>query len=252
MRAIGLSSKLRCCITVVLALTALPLLAATAQDISYLTEDYPPSNFVEDGAVRGYAVDLLKSIWRHMNVPEQRIEVVSWARGLNMVETRPDTMLFAMTRTHERDARFQWVGPIATHDYALVGRTTQPIKVRSVRDAKGHRIGVMRQDVGHRILLELGFDDSQLEKAADIKHLLRLLKADRIDLICVSTEVLATQTHQEGFRAKELTPRLYLRKTPFYYAFSKDTDPALVQQFQRALQELDTERRQILKRYGVN
>jgi len=53
--------------------------ASGPENLTYLTEDYPPSNYLENGVLKGVAVDVLKALWMKMGVKEQPIEVSNWA-----------------------------------------------------------------------------------------------------------------------------------------------------------------------------
>ena len=235
----------------VLAAGALHAAPSGAESISYLTEDYPPSNYVENGELKGYAVELLKLVWRTMGVVEQKIEVTNWARAFNQLETTPNSMLFAMTRNAEREQKFQWVGPIFENRYVLIGRTERKLSLAGPADAANYRVGVIRQDVGHKLMLEFGAKDEALEKVADLRQLVKMLKANRIDLICASATILPAFASYGDFKAADLAVVATVKSAPLYYAFSKEVDSALVAAFQRALKGLNKERLQLLKTAGV-
>lgn len=221
------------------------------EQLTYLTEDYPPSNYLEDGKLKGYATDLLRALWKRMGVPEQPIEVTNWARAFNRTETTPDTVLFATTRNAEREARFQWVGPIYQNKYVLVGRSGRVFDVTTTADAGKYRVGVIREDVGHKLMLEAGLADGKLEKVADFRQLVKMLAADRVDLLCVSATLIPEFTHWGNFKPGDLQRVQLVKEVALYYAVNKDTDPALVKRMQAALSALEPERRRVLKAYGL-
>lgn len=224
---------------------------AGPESITYLTEDYPPSNYVEDGKLKGYAVDLLRALWKQMGVAEQPIEVTNWARAFNRLETTPNTMLFAMSRNAERVAKFQWVGPIYQNRYVLVGLARRDFAIQSTADAARYRVGVIREDVGHKLLLEAGLADARLEKVSDFRQLVKMLAADRIDLLCVSNTLIPQFAQQSSLKPADVKPVHVVRESEIYYALHKDSDPALVKRFQTTLKALEPERRRILKNYGL-
>lgn len=201
----------------------------TAAELRYLTEDYPPYNFEEDGEMRGISVDLLRLIWKEMNIPEQPIRLVPWARGYRLVQDRPGTVLFAMGRTADREDLFRWVCPIMTNRQVLIGRKDQNIQIQSLAEAKRYRIGTILKDLGDSLLAQAGFDN--LEPVSDIRLNLRKLNAGRIDLIAYG---------ENGFWNHVESPEDYeivfaLKTSQACYAFHRDTPEALVADFQRAL-----------------
>ena len=220
------------------------------EQIKYFTEDYPPSNFVEKGEIKGYAVDLLKAMWRQMKVAEQPIEVTNWA-AFNHVESTPNTMLFAMTRNAERENKFLWIGPIYNNRYVLIGRADRKYAVSTPADAVRYRVGVIRDDIGQKLMLEAGVPENKLEKVADFRQLVKMLKADRIDMIAATITVLPSFAGYGDFKASELKPLATVKDAPLYFAFNKDTDARLVARFQNALRAVEPERRRTLKKYGL-
>jgi polar amino acid transport system substrate-binding protein len=222
----------------------------TPQKIVYLTEDYPPSNYMENGELKGIAVEVLKAMWAKMNVPAQKIEVINWARGYKQTETVPNTMLFAMTRTPERENKFQWVGPIYRGSYVLYSRSDKRIPLKTAGQAASYKVGVLREDLGHKLMLEAGIADGQLEKVAQVQQLVKMLNAGRIDLMCVYADTLTQYARQQGLDPATFVLELTLKENTMYYALNKATSPAVVGQFQRALSTIDRERRQIVKAYG--
>lgn len=225
--------------------------AASPEQISYLTEDYPPSNFVENGQLKGYAADLLKAMWRQMRVPLQPIEVTNWARAFHQLETTPNTMLFATSRTTERENKFLWVGPIYQNRYVLIGRAERKYELSTPLDAAKYRVGVIRDDIGQKLLVEAGLNEAKLEKVADFRQLVKMLKADRIDLICASNTVLPTFVSYGDFKATDLQQVITVKESALYYAFNKETNPLLVERFQSALKVVEPERKRLLKQFGL-
>ena len=226
-------------------------IATRPEHITYLTEDYPPSNFVENGELKGYATDLLKAMWRQMKVPPQPIEVTNWARAYNQLENTQNTMLFATSRTAERENKFLWVGPIVKNRYVLIGRTDRKIELATPADAAKYRVGVIRDDIGQKLLVEAGLSEAKLEKVADFRQLVKMLKADRIDLICASNTVLPTFVSYGDFKVKELHAVSTIKNIELYYAFNKDTNPHLIERFQEALKAVEPDRKRFLSQFGL-
>lgn len=94
-----------------------------AAPLQLYTEEYAPVSFSRAGKAAGMATEVVEEILRRQG-QAANIQVVPWARGYQTVLRTPDSALFATIRSTEREASFQWVGPILqTHDgfYALKG-----------------------------------------------------------------------------------------------------------------------------------
>jgi len=225
------------------------LTAAGPENLLYITEDYAPSNFVEEGELKGVAVELLETLWAHMGVAEQPIHVYPWARGYQMVLTRPDTVLFAMTWTEDREPFFKWVGPIYRGRYSLISLSGTDLSIPAIDEAKGLRIGVIREDLGEKLLEAEGFTASLLHRVSYIGQLVQMLEAGRLDLICVYEDTIHQFASRAGTPSHRYETKLVLTETVMYYAFNRETDDSLVAGFQNALDEIDDQRRLIVERY---
>ena len=47
----------------------------------YLTENFPPFNYIENDELKGFSVELLKLIWKELGVKPQKIEIYPWSVG---------------------------------------------------------------------------------------------------------------------------------------------------------------------------
>lgn len=92
--------------------------SSSLDDIAWYTEEYPPWNYTENGELKGYYVDVLLDLWKQVgiNKTKEDIKVIPWARGYHYLKTDPNTALFSMARTEEREKLgILWVGPLETN-----------------------------------------------------------------------------------------------------------------------------------------
>jgi polar amino acid transport system substrate-binding protein len=186
-----------------------------------------------------------------MGVPEQPIQVLNWPRAYKQTQQTPNTVLFAMVRNAQREPLFQWLGPIYRSEYQLISLTRRRFPLTSTRDAAPYRVGVLRDDYGNTFLTGAGVPESHLEKVNDVGQLVQMLQAGRIDLICTGSDTLHVYTTQQHLDPATFTvEQTFTNNMVLYFAFSKTTDPKLVHHFQLALNNMDAERRRIVKGYG--
>lgn len=220
-------------------------------DLTYLAEDYPPANYMENGQLKGASVELLKKIWEKMGVPEQPIKVVPWARGYNLVQQEKNTVLFTMSRNEAREKLFKWVGPIFKARHVLIGMADADIQINSLEDAKKYTIGTIREDIGETTLLEAGFDRDKLESVARLEQNMKKLMSGRVDLISQSEESVRDFIALRKYAPQKFKTFWVINERGNYYAFHKETPDALIQKFQTALDSLETERQEITARYNM-
>ena len=210
------------------------------ENLVYITEDYPPYNYLQNGRVQGPSVELLLAITREMGQPidRQNIAVMPWARGFRELQQGPGRVLFVTTRTAEREHQFQWAGPI-THDYvALIASRSKKLRITSAAQLQGLRIGLVRDDVAEEYLQKFNIDPGFVTRGTSSALLARMLVADRIDLWPIDPRGATTILKHIGANPADYQVVANLHAAPLYFAFSADVDPELVAAFQHTLDRL--------------
>ncbi|MGB5746824.1 MAG: transporter substrate-binding domain-containing protein, partial [Desulfobacterales bacterium] len=95
----------------ILLIVLLPVTNGLAQELTIVSEENPPFNFIKDGILTGSSTEIVREIMRRLNLPAE-IQVLTWARGYQLALSRPNVVLFSTARTQEREHLFHWVGPI--------------------------------------------------------------------------------------------------------------------------------------------
>ncbi len=214
------------------------------ESLMYLTEEYPPFNFMENGTARGISIELLKEITRRMGDPvkDDDIRFMPWTEGYRTALQEKNTVLFSTARVPEREHLFQWVGPIHTYQDVLFALTNREMVIRGPEDLKGYRIGVIADDVTILELEAIGVNETQLVTATDTPALVRMLSDNEIDLLCQSEPAVryfvARETGDPGFLRVVYT----LEGHELYYAINRATSEALVASFREAYQAAVTEK----------
>lgn len=217
--------------------------AQTLDDLTLITENYPPYNFHKDGELQGIAVDLIVEMFKRAGskLEPASMKLWPWARGYRQVLRKQDTVLFSTTRTAEREKLFSWVGPIAPTAIGLIAHKSRKITVSGIADAKKFKIGVIIDDVGEQLLLEQGFDVSNLDRVSgsDVTLLsIKKLLVGRIDLWSYERNVAMWEIKDKGFNPDDFEVVHVLGGGELYYAFNPDTSSALISQLQRSLDQM--------------
>ncbi|MGE4290776.1 MAG: substrate-binding periplasmic protein [Desulfovibrio sp.] len=223
---------------IIFSLFATPLARATEpEDLTYLTEDYYPFNYERDGRLQGLSVDLLRETWKCMGVAEQPISLLPWARAYDMVQSDPDTMLFAMARNDSREHLFLWAGPISEAHFVLTGLRGRHLQAQSIDDLRAYTVGTVIKDISD-LLLEPYMDRIHVVPVTCMEYNLRKLLAGRIDLISYEESAMRRFLIRHGFSPSDFETVFLLQDMDVYYAFNRGTDPALVARFQQALDQV--------------
>ena len=213
--------------------SAQPLLSA---ELTILTENLPPLNYVKDGVLVGPSVEIVKEIQKRVGSSEE-IKVYPWARAYKMALEDENVVLFGMTHTKVREDIFKWVGPLATKRDILVAKKGSGIIINSLEDAKKvKRIGTLRDDTRERLLKSHGF--TNLESVSDEQKNAKKLVLGRIDLWAYKKPGLKTVCELAVVDYNELEEVFHLREIDVSIAFSKKTSDSIVQKWRNAFNEM--------------
>lgn len=223
------------------------------ESLDFITEEFPPYNYTESGIARGITVDILLEAATIAGLPIERRDIRSlpWARGYQMARRGPGVLLFSMARTDERGPQFKWVGPIMPSRIVLLARRDRQLSVARPADLSAYRIGVIRDDVGHHLLNNLGISDNNLHISASAIQLANLLHNSRIDLWAYDETTAYWFIRNLDMHSADFAPVHVLKESAMYYAFSLDTDAVQLTRLQNGLNALKQQPRyqQILDSY---
>jgi polar amino acid transport system substrate-binding protein len=218
--------------------------------LTYLTEEWAPFNYQEDGTVTGISVEILEAVFRDIGVNRSRadVRVVPLADGFEAARNETGIVLFSIVRTPEREPYYKWAGPFTKASFVLFAPMSRNITIATPADLNRYRIGTVDGTIENDLLVNQGVNVSQLVNGQTPADLLRMLEAGEIDLW--ATGDLAGR-HQMLKTAAD--PNAYeivytLSENDFYYIFSRDVPDTLVRAFQYAL---DTVRDQ-MDMYGIS
>ena len=224
---------------IVASLLVVSVQPALSQELTILTENLPPLNYVENGVLVGPSVETVREIQRRVGSDEP-IQVYPWARAYKMSLEQENVVLFGMTHTEARHDQFKWIGPLATKRDILVARKGSGIKIDSLEDAKKvKRIGTLRDDTRERLLESLGF--TNLEPVSDEQINAKKLVLGRIDLWTYKIPGLRTVCELAGVDYNQVEEVYHLREINVDIAFSKKTADSIVEKWRSAFADMVTD-----------
>ena len=207
-----------------------------SKQLTILTENLPPLNYLRNGVLVGPSVEIVKEIQRRVGSHEE-IRVYPWARAYKMALEDENVVLFGTTYTKVRHDKFKWIGPLATKRDILVAKKGSGITINSLDDAKKvKRIGTLRDDTRERLLKRHGFIN--LEPVSDEQKNAKKLVLGRIDLWTYKIPGLKTVCELAGVDYNEIEEVYHLRKIDLMIAFSKKTSDSIVQKWRNAFNEM--------------
>lgn len=202
--------------------------------ISVVTEQAYPLQYSENNKVVGEATELVHAVLKASNV-DYDISLLPWARAYQRALSEPNTLIYSIARTEQREQKFKWIGTVTTLDYFLVALDTleleQPITLDSLKKLK---IGVRRNSATHQYLEKQGFNNLYL--VSNPGQNINMLNSKRIDLFPANYTHFKQSCLRLAVDCENLRPVFKLEgvSTSLYFAFSNATDDALVDRVRQA------------------
>ncbi len=205
--------------------------------VQLVTEVFPPYQQMQDKTISGWSVDIVRQIMTAAQLPYQ-IDVMPWARAFKTARSTPDTLIFSLLRTEERESQFAWIAPLCPMRVSFYTSSHRPeVQADGLNSALKYVVGVENGQANYHFLREQGFRESRNLVVVGHNHQLQqMLELGRIDLMLVS-DIYVQQLPDRGaglrrvFTAHALEKYLYLAAHPA-------TSPVLLEKLQKAWQQV--------------
>lgn len=202
-----------------------------AQELTVYTEILPPFQIVKGEQVEGTASDNVKQILSAGQL-DFHIQAVPWARAYNTVKDTPNTFLYSINRTPEREKYFHWIAVVAEIGNSFIGLSNKDLTINSVNDAKNYVTGVVRAGYSQSTLLEQGFiENENLYVVADLAQQISLLLKGKIDVLFTDIQSVKYSLSQQGLDPN-LVKIIYSQKDwtrDLYLVANIDTEPHILE-----------------------
>lgn len=188
---------------------------------------------LEGKRVIGIATDKVREAMRRADI-DYTIEILPWKRAYLVAQQRRDACVYSTSRTPDREALFKWVGPTDVGQWVMMGRADRKLKLRSLEDARGLRIGTYNGDARDGYLRGLGFRvDAANEDLANAGKLL----LDRIDLWAAGLRGGSTILSRYGYD-KKIVPLLVFKHIELYLACNRGVPDEVVDRLNAAFKSI--------------
>ncbi|MGB5868284.1 MAG: ABC transporter substrate-binding protein [Arcobacteraceae bacterium] len=220
--------------------------------IQPLTEIWTPYQMESKEGLTGISVDLVKEIQKRVG-NNKKIELTTWNRAYHITQNKQGYALFLTTRSQQRENLFRWVGPISSMKLVFFkNKKRDDLKIKTLDDAKKvHSIVVAKKTIAHEKLLEYGFTNLEVNSLAN--NSFTKLREDKIDLYPIEYDAFMYKLKNMKLE-NEIVPvqmKDPIYESQLYIAFHKDTDESIIQNWQKALDDMkkDGTYKKILNKY---
>ncbi|NCC25396.1 MAG: transporter substrate-binding domain-containing protein [Deltaproteobacteria bacterium] len=229
--------------------------ASPLDSLKLYTEYYPPYNYEEKGELKGIFIDVFERIFTmsESKLTKNDISLDEWSVGYNAALNNDNTIIFACTRTTQRENLFKWVGPIIENRSVLYAKKSRGIVINSLSDIKNknYKIGVVRDDVGHQLLQnENVSEEFFVVRGFPALNLMDLYRDD-IDAWSYSEGVAMWMSAFYGMDSKNFNSVYVINEGQLYIALNKKISQNVVDILQKSLDELKAngELEEIISKY---
>jgi ABC-type amino acid transport substrate-binding protein len=182
-------------------------------DIRWYTEDYPPISFKYNGQTYGVAYDILKEAYAQLGwqLNAQNITVAPWPRVYKSIIDNSRACAFTVAYTKKRALLFNYAGLVLPNTIALIAHKDSDISKAQIKSNHDLKFGVVKNDIGHQMLLEYGIPEERFVYLKTGLELVRMIDYKRVDLIAYGDEI--TRFH---FQQAQIDPSNYIVIMPLY------------------------------------
>jgi polar amino acid transport system substrate-binding protein len=223
-----------------LAFPCLFLAAPGVNALTLVTEENPPFNYTEQGKVVGVSTDVVTELGKRASIPLQ-IKSMPWEQAYVAAQRDKETCIYSTARLDNREQIFTWIGPIATNQWVLIGKSDFA-GLKRLEDARKYRVGVVAKDAKIEFLMSKGVTDlREVNDDGLVPPRLMLGKDDPNHLDLWATSAYGARRTAARANVKDIKLILNLRRVPLYLACGRNTAPetvkALNQAFDRAVKD---------------
>jgi polar amino acid transport system substrate-binding protein len=161
------------------------------------------------------------------------LESMPIPRALAAGAAAPGGCLVGLTRTPEREAHFQWIGPLASGALTVYARGDETRPLRDGSDLRGHSVVVQRESAAANWLRQQGIAPQEANHALSA---LRMLQAGRVDFWLANNLMADPVIQAEG--GAPVRPHLVVARIDVYIACHPGTAPDAMARLQQAIQRL--------------
>ncbi|MCG7534035.1 transporter substrate-binding domain-containing protein [Pseudoalteromonas sp. OOF1S-7] len=215
---------------------------AYAYTLTLVTENFAHYQYVNgEGELVGYAAEKVVAVLNEAQVDYQ-LSIDNWSISYNSAKRDPNTCIFSIAKSEQRNALFSWVFPIGAFTTSFYALKTANIRIDTLEQARQYKIAVIRDNFSHQYLKSQGFvEGQQLLLIQSFDKIFQLLATRRniVDLVILSDAQFEHKSKSEPM-SSELEPVMTINNmnSQLYFACNKKVPERIIDRIQAAYQRL--------------
>ena len=217
------------CSVLLLAFVMAPKAHAAQTEYHFYTEHLPPYSYMQNDRVTGINAELVLTLCQRLEL-SCTISILPWRRAFGQAQLKQHSGVFSTTRAEDREALFQWVGPIASeHGYLFRLKNRAEVNPANLEQAKSYVLAVARGGRLETYFKNHGFTyDTNMIGFSSRTESIPLFLAKKIDLLAGSKRALASWMKEQNMPADTAEPLFRLNNVGEHYLALNLQFPAIV------------------------
>ncbi|MDD4504955.1 MAG: transporter substrate-binding domain-containing protein [Sulfurospirillaceae bacterium] len=203
----------------------------------------PPFNFRDKGEVQGLGVDLLNASLSSLRpkLSQEEIRLDVWKDVYAGALAHPSSFLISTARLKEREALFQWVGPLATVKLGFIAKKTTTLPKGDLHQIVSKlKIATIKETAAERMLLQMLGSNTNVSVVRLSTPLqgYKMLENGRIDALVYTDIPFVYYLVSEAQDPKQYHMLYLLEESYYYIAAGKDVPKSQIAIMQTQLDRL--------------
>lgn len=203
----------------------------------------PPFNFRDKGEVKGLGVDLLNASLSSIRptLSQEEIKLDVWRDMYAAALAHPSSFLISTARLKEREALFQWVGPLATVKLGFIAKKTTTLPKGNLKQiASKLKIATIKETAAERMLFQMLGADANVSviRLSTPLQGYKMLEYGRIDALVYTDLPFVYHLVTEAQDPNQYHMMYLLEESYYYIAAGKDVPKSQIAMMQTQLDRL--------------
>lgn len=215
-----------------------------AAKLTVVTENFAPAQYLDaNNNLVGDAADKVRLALDSAGI-DYSISVNDWSMAYNIALRDPQTCIFSISRSPERENNFIWFAKLAQFDTNFYSLKSKGISLTNLEQAKQYRIAVLKDNYSHHYLLSKGFKENEnLMLFSSFDNIFKIIqtRSSSIDLVVIPAQrINHEQSHLLNKLQLESLMPINAHQAPLYFACNKNLPDNVKQQLSAAFSSYES------------
>lgn len=212
-------------------------LPAHSEPVLFITENLPPIVYTNGDVLKGYNIELVRRIWKNMNLPELDIKVQPWPRSIKYFDSSTPTCLFPVALTEQRKKNYRYITTPISFEIAILTHKKNEKLFATTAQIKRSRMCIPKATSFLSILRKQGYTDKNFDFGTTLPCSVKKFSKGRTPLIVGCIPNVLYNYHLIGGDPSELSVLTVIATVPSSFLFNNAVPQQFIDGFQKAMDQ---------------